>query len=731
MSPTTLYREGTDLDGLLAELDSRYPGQVRVVEVTHPREGGVLGFFAKQRVGVHYRLIDESDTTAPVLEHDAVPDARSRGPVPERVAATAPGGGTSRSGGNDAAPLAGSAGPARPGVLRDGFGPDPAAIRAALAHRAAGDRGSESTAAVPPSTAAPQSTAAHRPSVAHRDDANTAAAEQPSRTGAIEPPAPGMQFAQLLADIALKKAAAGAVPSPAAGLARQADRPAPAARPDAARPEPAPTPSPAIPVPAAEAPGVPATGAGPVTSAAATFAAMDFAALTSFSTVTSGAAPATASGTPVADAATVATPVATTSLTAPGAPAITLRRRSGRAVPQVGAPSPAAADTAAQRAAAGIGATPGSTPAPTAAGDTTATSVALAFTALPRIATAGSAAHDAAPHPAAKDDLDSGLPAERVTDAAAPRPGALAWPLAAGNASAGRYDEHPAATDSARRPAGATALLERPAPVAAQPTTAAAAGLDAAAAEPVSMRAASYQAAGENAPAGHSTPLTLRRKLLEVGVPVDRVPSTAVHVYAAIEELVQGLAPAPELPTRPGQLLVLAGPARDVTAATDSLLAGNPGVFEATWTYGCPAALGTRRAPATTSAITSARHATDIAKEARASDTGPTLVAIATDTAPAESTTDVLAAVGADTVWAAVDATRKTADTRRALRAVPSPDAIVVTNAGHSGSPATVWELGLPIALVDGRPSTGPSWAVLLLGKLSELEESGCSGALC
>jgi hypothetical protein len=42
-----------------------------------------------------------------------------------------------------------------------------------------------------------------------------------------------------------------------------------------------------------------------------------------------------------------------------------------------------------------------------------------------------------------------------------------------------------------------------------------------------------------------------------------------------------------------------------------------------------------------------------------------------------------------------------------------------------------VWELGLPIALVDGRPSTGPTWAVLLLGKLSELEESGCSAALC
>lgn len=229
----------------------------------------------------------------------------------------------------------------------------------------------------------------------------------------------------------------------------------------------------------------------------------------------------------------------------------------------------------------------------------------------------------------------------------------------------------------------------------------------------------------------HPTPLTLRRQLLEVGVPVDRVPTTAVHSYAAVEALVRGLDPAPALPSRPGQILVLAGPARDVMAAVESVLVANPGVFESTWAYGCPAPLGTRRASRSVRAIGSADEAAEVAKAARADTEGPTLVAVATDTAPTDTAIEVLSVIGADAVWAAVDATRKPADTRRMLHALAEPDAIVVTNAEFSASPATVWELGLPIALVDGRPSTGPSWAVLLLGKLAELEETECSDAPC
>jgi hypothetical protein len=719
MSPTTLYREGTDLDDLLAELDSRYPGQGRVVEVTHPREGGVLGFFAKQRVGVHYRLIDEGDAAEPDSAHDAVLDARSRRPVPERVDAAALGGGPARLPEYDAAPVAGSAGPVRSKLLRDGFGPDPAAIRAALAQRAAADAPAAAPPAASPAPAAPETVG----SEALSRGFSTAAART---AGAVPPAAPvplaapaarsasaaGLQFEQLLADIALKKATSGAAPgaAPAASMAaprRISAQPDPAEwvgtdnvaarrtpdRPDHAEwvgsESVAATRAPGIPVAAAVADStarsarsaapsgaVSTPSAAAPTSAAASFAAIDFAELASFTATAFGSTSTGASGAPAAatEAASIraAIPPAPTPPTAPATPTITLRRRSERAVP----------------------------------------------------------------HP-------------EVQAPPTPRPGALSWPLVGGRA------------------ASATALLERPtsAPAAriaaegaATETAAAApAGEDSAAstdsekpiadadnekpredaenqnsiAEPASMRAASYPIDDGSTTTSRTTPLTLRRTLLEVGVPVDRVPTTAVHSYAAVEQLARALAPAPALPIRPGQILVLAGPARDVMAAVDSVLAGNPGVFESIWTFGCPAGLGTRRVAGSARAFASAEQAADVARDARADADGPTLVAVATDAALADDASDVLAALGADAVWAAVDATRKPADTRRALRALPAPDAIVVANAELSASPATVWELDLPIALVDGRPSSGPSWAVLLLGKLAELEETECSDAPC
>src|SRR5580704_7002749 len=52
----TLYREGDELDDVLAELDAEYPDQVRVCDVSYRRDGGVLGFFARRRVGVHFTL---------------------------------------------------------------------------------------------------------------------------------------------------------------------------------------------------------------------------------------------------------------------------------------------------------------------------------------------------------------------------------------------------------------------------------------------------------------------------------------------------------------------------------------------------------------------------------------------------------------------------------------------------------------------------------------------------
>src|SRR5690348_16124785 len=66
MTSATLYREGADLDELLADLDAEHPGRVRVVEVSYGRDGGVMGFFARRTVGVHYTLDDAYGPADPV-----------------------------------------------------------------------------------------------------------------------------------------------------------------------------------------------------------------------------------------------------------------------------------------------------------------------------------------------------------------------------------------------------------------------------------------------------------------------------------------------------------------------------------------------------------------------------------------------------------------------------------------------------------------------------------------
>jgi hypothetical protein len=95
---------------------------------------------------------------------------------------------------------------------------------------------------------------------------------------------------------------------------------------------------------------------------------------------------------------------------------------------------------------------------------------------------------------------------------------------------------------------------------------------------------------------------------------------------------------------------------------------------------------------------------------------------VATDADPARSRTrhpsEILTALSADAVWAIVDATRKPADTRRQLAALGELTAAVVVDAAESTSPATVLELGVPVALLDGEPATPQRWTAALLTAL-------------
>lgn len=78
-------------------------------------------------------------------------------------------------------------------------------------------------------------------------------------------------------------------------------------------------------------------------------------------------------------------------------------------------------------------------------------------------------------------------------------------------------------------------------------------------------------------------------------------------------------------------------------------------------------------------------------------------------------------ALGATAIWAAVDATRKLADTARHLETMGRVDALAVYAASVCSDPAGVLALDVPVALLDGRPATPAAWAALLTERLHTL----------
>jgi hypothetical protein len=80
---------------------------------------------------------------------------------------------------------------------------------------------------------------------------------------------------------------------------------------------------------------------------------------------------------------------------------------------------------------------------------------------------------------------------------------------------------------------------------------------------------------------------------------------------------------------------------------------------------------------------------------------------------------DMCDAIGATAVWAVVDATRKTADTARHLRALGEVEALVVHNVENTADPATVLGLDVPVFSLDGRPATPHAWAAMLCARIA------------
>lgn len=207
--------------------------------------------------------------------------------------------------------------------------------------------------------------------------------------------------------------------------------------------------------------------------------------------------------------------------------------------------------------------------------------------------------------------------------------------------------------------------------------------------------------------------LTLRRKLAEVGVRLASIPSDPQHPYAVVEDLVAKLPVTPPLPTAAGAVIVLAGPVAHIAHAAEYLVNKLRLRPENVWSTDAAVA---------GQPITDVWQACEVSAAARLGNEGPALFIVPTDNTDADHG-EIVRALQPDAFWAHVDATRKPADTQVALARLGAPTALVVTGAQHTSSPATVWDLGVPAALLDHRPATSSAWAVLLLDKLAELAE--------
>lgn len=251
---------------------------------------------------------------------------------------------------------------------------------------------------------------------------------------------------------------------------------------------------------------------------------------------------------------------------------------------------------------------------------------------------------------------------------------------------------------------------EPPAPV-TQPVAAPVAAPIAAPAEPP---------ATATAPAAtpHRTPLTLRRQLAEIGVPLDRLGDENGSAYEVIERLVDRVVPARRAELNPGELLVVAGPAVQAQAEAARLCAQLRLDPTAIRTAGCGA-----------DPIRNRRQAMALELDARGRRGDPCIVVVATDSsddfggaADLAWAADIIGALDPDQLVLVVDAASRAADVRRTARALGRVTSLAVVAAARAASPAGLWELDLPIASLDGAPATRGRWAALLIDRLAELD---------
>jgi hypothetical protein len=126
------------------------------------------------------------------------------------------------------------------------------------------------------------------------------------------------------------------------------------------------------------------------------------------------------------------------------------------------------------------------------------------------------------------------------------------------------------------------------------------------------------------------------------------------------------------------------------------------------------------------------RQAASLARQVRLDADRACVVVVATDaTADGADPTglvdqqwaaDIVTALAPDHTLAVVDATAKAADVRALFASLGGVSSVAVVGAARTASPAALWQLEAPVAIIDGRRATRGTWAALLIDRLADLD---------
>ncbi|NNJ60979.1 MAG: hypothetical protein HKP61_08525 [Dactylosporangium sp.] len=198
--------------------------------------------------------------------------------------------------------------------------------------------------------------------------------------------------------------------------------------------------------------------------------------------------------------------------------------------------------------------------------------------------------------------------------------------------------------------------------------------------------------------------------------------ATGSDTYVAIAGLLSDLPSAPHPPPGRGDILVVLGDVAGAAVVARSVL-------EALRldSHVLAVAGPNTTVPAGGCRLTGPADAGRWAARLRSGDT-PGVVVVETDldTRTTSWACSIVAAVGAASVWAVVDATRKITDCARWLATLGQVSALAVHSTSGTSDPASALSLGLPVAMVDGQPATPHVWAALLCQRLAESTHAPC-----